>query len=308
MADQKITDLTTDSSPTDDDLLVTVNDPAGTPANRKVTVADLSAKVASDVASAGTALTDISPASGAMDADDTVYGEEDTNPRKFTKAQILGTDLNAIAALVAAADRLPYYTGSGTAALATFTTFARTLLDDTSAADMAATGRYGIIATDTGATCTATTTPTSLLAATFNKPAATANDMYRARFTATVVNLSGGALTDTITATYAGNNLWTPFTISIGNAQGATFIIDMLIRVATVGTSVTETIFTRFESTDPASAQQPLATATRLVTITPTVNNTGNLAIAITSTHSSNSVSFTTIGNGGFLERIPRAT
>lgn len=40
MADTKIEDLTADASPTSDDLLVTVNDPAGTPSNRKVTLAN----------------------------------------------------------------------------------------------------------------------------------------------------------------------------------------------------------------------------------------------------------------------------
>jgi hypothetical protein len=38
MADAKISALTADTSPTSDDLIVTVNDPAGTPANRKVTL------------------------------------------------------------------------------------------------------------------------------------------------------------------------------------------------------------------------------------------------------------------------------
>lgn len=38
MADVKITALTADTSPTSDDLLVTVNDPSGTPANKKVTL------------------------------------------------------------------------------------------------------------------------------------------------------------------------------------------------------------------------------------------------------------------------------
>jgi hypothetical protein len=41
MADTKISNLTADTSPTSDDLLVTVNDPAGTPANKKVAVSDL---------------------------------------------------------------------------------------------------------------------------------------------------------------------------------------------------------------------------------------------------------------------------
>lgn len=41
MADTKTTALSADASPTTDDLVMTVNDPGGTPANRKVTLAAL---------------------------------------------------------------------------------------------------------------------------------------------------------------------------------------------------------------------------------------------------------------------------
>ncbi len=41
MPNLKISELTADTSPSTDDLIVTVNDPAGTPANKKVTVGNL---------------------------------------------------------------------------------------------------------------------------------------------------------------------------------------------------------------------------------------------------------------------------
>lgn len=87
MADEKISALPTDATPSGDDLVVTVNDPAGTPGNRKTTMTD----VAQFVASTGTALSGLPASTGDMDSDDTFYGEEDGTPVKWNRLKMLAS-------------------------------------------------------------------------------------------------------------------------------------------------------------------------------------------------------------------------
>jgi hypothetical protein len=91
-------------------------------------------KLGGDITAAGKALLDDADAAAQRSTLGLIIG---------TNVQSYDAELAAIAGLTSAADRLPYFTGSGTASLATFTTFGRSLIDDADAAT--ARGTLGLV-------------------------------------------------------------------------------------------------------------------------------------------------------------------
>jgi hypothetical protein len=146
-----------------------------------------------------------------------------SNAYTSTAFQPQDTELTAIAGLTSAADRLPYFTGSGTASLATFTSFGRSLVDDADAATARTTLGLGTMATQPSTSPSITTSITTPTTGTFDLINTTATTVNFAG-AATTLNLGAGNIAKTINL---GTNTSSTTIVNIGTSATSSSTINL---------------------------------------------------------------------------------